>query len=309
MLVQVTGPCVPAKGYMTARAGGDRGPIALGRMPRAGTLLANHTHLPPVSDQPQEGTAPPATQPASGSSHTPKPELVRRAAAELDSIHHYVLDGLRESQPLVVLTSLSLVIAAFATNVSQTAFTDSVAASVAFLGALLLSVLSPPGKAKSYLGPQDEMVSVARIQVSAAALVSMAAGFFLLYLTMSEFASKYALTNEVFTLVGTIYLFAIYVGLTALAWDWSLLAKRSSFVSARRRNMMAAAAWVMTALTVVIVLNSVPRYLPSFLPSSVALLLIAVFLGIWFFVLRERRLVARQPSPGRASLGEGPKKV
>src|SRR2546428_1574015 len=99
-------------------------------------------------------------------------DKAKRWATEIDRIHASVLEALRESQPLVVLSSLSLVIGAFTASIAPAAVPYAVSASVSFLAALLVTVLSPPGR---------KIDAAMRLQLSGLALTSMAVGFLMLF--------------------------------------------------------------------------------------------------------------------------------
>lgn len=99
-----------------------------------------------------------------------------------------MLKNLQEAQPLIVLASLSLVLAAFSQNVSEAAVIYSVAASVAFLTALWLTVFNPP---KWNADP------LTRIPWSAAAIVATYAGLLLLTFIVAEYAAKFSVAGDI----------------------------------------------------------------------------------------------------------------
>jgi hypothetical protein len=117
----------------------------------------------------------------------PTTNKAEKLANELQRIHLAVLTGLKDSQPLVVLSSLSLVIAAFASNVSSAAVSDAIAAFIAFTAALLFTVVGPPGLKSS--------VTFVRIQYSGLALVALVVGFFMLYLVAYDIAQKFSVAS------------------------------------------------------------------------------------------------------------------
>ncbi len=138
------------------------------------------------------------------SSPPPKEDRTERIGKEVVQIHAYVLKELRETQPLVVLASLSLVIAAFSANISAAAVSYAVAASLAFLAALLLTIVSPPDVSRKHTTEQ----MWGHIQMNGAALVAIAIGFVMLYSVGLEIAGKFGVANLVVN--------AIYLSLSAL---------------------------------------------------------------------------------------------
>ncbi len=117
---------------------------------------------------------------------------VAKWAKDIDTIHLHVLRALKEGEPLVVLASLSLVVATFSSNVTGEAVSFAVAASMAFMAGLLLSVAFPPGVKTN---PVD------RLQYSGAALVAIGVGFIMLFLVGLEIAGKYPPASRVVSVV------------------------------------------------------------------------------------------------------------
>ena len=133
---------------------------------------------------------------------SPSPqERVTKLAKDVQDAHKYLLDALRDAQPLALLASLSLVIAAFSQNVSQAAIGYAVSASVAFLTSLIFSMVVPPAKGAKTLQS---------IPWSGAAIISLILGFFMLYEVIFEFIAKFPVASGVFR--------TTQAGLSLLTW-------------------------------------------------------------------------------------------
>ncbi len=139
------------------------------------------------------------------------------AASALESLWTSVLLAIRNSQPLVLLSSISLVIAAFVQNVSEEAVSYAVSASVAFLVALSFSILL------EVRGKRTEMV----IEYAAAALVSTLIGFGMLAVVAFEMGARYALARRTLAMAaGSLVLFVFAVGEIRI-WESSKELERS----------------------------------------------------------------------------------
>ncbi len=107
-------------------------------------------------------------------------ELRSPSTAQIDPVRKKTLAALREHQPLIVLVSLSLIIATFADRISSAAVGYAVAASVAFLAGLILSLLRD-----AMTDPKDPDEGS---EFSTASVVGIIIGFGLLTLVVIEFS-------------------------------------------------------------------------------------------------------------------------
>ena len=138
------------------------------------------------------------------SNENPKmPANLERTATSVDSMWRATLDALRNGQPLALLASVSLVIAAFGQNVSEAAVSYAVSASLAFLVALGFSFFVDMRRGRN---------PTAGIEYAAAALVATVAGFIMLALVAVELGIRYDLARRIFSFtVGslTVFVFAV----------------------------------------------------------------------------------------------------
>ncbi len=130
--------------------------------------------------------------------------------SELDPIRKRTLEALREHQPLIVLVTLSLLIATFADRISSAAVRYAVAASMAFLVGLILSLLRD-----FMIDPKDPEEGS---EASTASVVGIVVGFGLLALVVIEFSLAVELVGDI-----AIFIFAsgflattVYVSLLAI---------------------------------------------------------------------------------------------
>lgn len=208
----------------------------------------------------------------------PKEQRTARLAKELDRIHLRVLKSLRDSQPLAVLSSLSLVIAAFAGTASPEAVAFAVAASMAFLAALLLTIAVPPGE------PAE---ASSRIQISGAALIAMAIGFILLEQVGVELAGKFQVANLIVTGILAVFglLAVLYLVLLANERVARFRREKADVWTIRGRHIKALV-WAVYSLGATwaffLVLSLASVFVPIWLPLPV----LAVFFGLGFVLLR-----------------------
>jgi hypothetical protein len=118
----------------------------------------------------------------------PEEDKLVKESRHIRDFHTGMLENLREAQPLIVLSSLSLVLAAFSQNVSQGAIFYSVSASVAFLTALWFTIMYPP---KWSIQP------ILRIPFSGGAVIATYAGLVLLSNVASEYATKFSMARDI----------------------------------------------------------------------------------------------------------------
>jgi len=131
------------------------------------------------------------------------------AASAVESLWRSVLSAIRKSQPLVLLSSISLVIAAFVQNVSEEAVSYAVSASVAFLVALGFAILLEVRRKRS------TMV----VEYAAAALASTFIGFGMLAFVAFEMGARYPLARRTLAItVGSLTLFTFAVGEVSI-WE------------------------------------------------------------------------------------------
>jgi len=210
----------------------------------------------------------------------PNPNKAEKIANELQRIHGLVLTGLKDSQPLVVLVSLSLVIAAFATNVSSAAVSNAIGAFIAFTAALLLTIAVPPGlKAPA---------AVTRIQYSGLALVALVVGFFMLFTVAQNIAQKFSVANLIvggFQLVfGAIA--EVYIAFSSTEIVSRLRRDKPEKWNTLRSYFVPALGGIYATLTAVLAIG-VSSYIGISVDPVVGIVLIvaffALYAGVWSF--------------------------
>lgn len=142
-----------------------------------------------------------------------------RLTEGLEFLLRYILDALRANQPLVVLASLSLVIAAFSQNVSSAAVSDAVGAAVAFLAALIFTTMVPLG---------DTHGSFIAAGYRVGALLAIAVGFGMLFFVIYDFGARYPLASEFIDGLQEVVALVITMTMALIAWDWRRIIERSS---------------------------------------------------------------------------------
>lgn len=146
-----------------------------------------------------QGTHSEQTLDASGSYQKPNP---------VEPLRLRVLSALRDNQPLVVLTSLSLAIGAFSQSISPDAVSYAVSAGTAFFSALAVSIL---------LNVHEMEDSSDAAVLGVISILAIALGFVLLGLVVWQFSLKYPLVGRVVIRVaGSFFIVSL-----AIAWVYS----------------------------------------------------------------------------------------
>ncbi len=142
-----------------------------------------------------------------------------RAASTISATWDKTLEGLKHHQPLIILSSLSLVVATFSQTVSSAAVAYAVSAAVAFMIGLACSLWRYVRPAK-YTGGDFEF--------AATAMFSTIAGFAFLLFVAIEIGARYGLAGSFITV--TIALFLLFAFGMATVQIWLMFGEHRPFV-------------------------------------------------------------------------------
>jgi hypothetical protein len=231
--------------------------------------------LPRFGGPAMEGTVP-ERRPGQGN--------IERAAQAVELARANLVAALRKSDALVVLASLSLVIAAFAQSLSPEAVAYAASSSTAFLAAVLLSVA---------IELRTRRRPVTSIELGAAMIVAVASGFVMLGLVVVEFVNRYAVTGRIIVaILGSVTMVALATTVLGMR-DWIREVRQGSPQTwARHRPYLRLSPWIATAAWFVLTATLVLFVFDLPYPRTIVAVGILVLLGPLVYVSHVRRRMA-----------------
>ena len=209
---------------------------------------------------------------------------VESTAAVIDRGRESLLAALGKAYSVVVLASLSLVVAAFARNFSPNAVSYAVAASASFLSAAVLTIIHEMRRSAR---------SAFHIEIGSATIVSIVAGFVMLAMVVEEFARADPLTARVtLLLLGSIALVGFATLVLGMHESVDRIRKSAAAGWARHSRFISAAPWVAALGCVVLAGSLVLSVLSVAYPQELTALGFFVFLGPFVYLRRVAKVSA-----------------
>lgn len=207
---------------------------------------------------------------------------VESTAAIVERGRESLLAALGKAYSVVVLASLSLVVAAFARSFSPSAVSYAVAASASFLAAVVLTIT-------------HDMLRSARsafqIEVGSATIVSIVAGFVMLAMVVEEFARADPLTARVtLLLLGSIALVGFVTLVLGMHESVDRIRTGAAAAWARHGRFLPAAPWVAAVRCTVLAGSLLLSVLSVTYPQELTLIGFFFFLGPFLYLRRVTKV-------------------
>ena len=214
------------------------------------------------------------------------PDVIRAGhvdstAAVVERARESLLAALGKAYSIVVLASLSLVVAAFARNFSANAVPYAVAASASFLAAVVLTIVHEMRRSAK---------SAFHIEVGSATIVSIVAGFVMLAMVVEEFARTDPLTARVtFLLLGSIALVGFGTLVLGMHESVDRIRENAPATWARLGRSLSVAPWVAAMGCMVLAGSLVLSALSVTYPHEATAIAFFAFLGPLLYLRRVAR--------------------